>query len=58
VEDVYAAILRHPFVTGLTDGSLPREAFRHYIVQDATTCAVTPARWRSAGPGRRSRATP
>jgi thiaminase/transcriptional activator TenA len=35
VEDVYAAILRHPFVTGLTDGSLPREAFRHYVVQDA-----------------------
>jgi thiaminase/transcriptional activator TenA len=35
VEDVYAAILRHPFVTGLTDGSLSREAFRHYIVQDA-----------------------
>ena len=35
MEDVYAAILRHPFVTGLTDGSLPREAFRHYIVQDA-----------------------
>jgi thiaminase (transcriptional activator TenA) len=35
VEEVYAAILRHPFVTGLTDGSLPREAFRHYIVQDA-----------------------
>ena len=35
VEDVYAAILRHPFVAGLTDGTLPREAFRHYIVQDA-----------------------
>ena len=35
VEDIYAAILRHPFVTGLTDGTLPREAFRHYIVQDA-----------------------
>jgi thiaminase/transcriptional activator TenA len=35
IEDVYAAILRHPFVTGLTDGTLPREAFRHYIVQDA-----------------------
>jgi len=35
VEDIYAAILRHPFVTGLTDGSLPRQAFRHYIVQDA-----------------------
>jgi thiaminase (transcriptional activator TenA) len=35
VEDVYAAILRHPFVIGLTDGSLPRDAFRHYVVQDA-----------------------
>lgn len=35
VEDIYAAILRHPFVAGLTDGSLPREAFGHYIVQDA-----------------------
>jgi thiaminase/transcriptional activator TenA len=35
VADVYAAILRHPFVTGLTDGTLPREAFRHYVVQDA-----------------------
>jgi thiaminase (transcriptional activator TenA) len=35
IEDIYAAILRHPFVTGLTDGSLPRDAFRHYIVQDA-----------------------
>lgn len=35
IEDIYAAILRHPFVTGLTDGSLPHEAFRHYIVQDA-----------------------
>lgn len=35
VEDVYAAILAHPFVAGLTDGTLPRAAFRHYIVQDA-----------------------
>ena len=35
IEDIYAAILRHPFVTGLTDGTLPREAFRHYVVQDA-----------------------
>src|SRR5262245_61953903 len=31
----YAAILRHPFVTGLTDGSLPAESFRFYAVQDA-----------------------
>ena len=35
VGSIYAAILAHPFVTGLTDGSLPRAAFRHYIVQDA-----------------------
>jgi len=35
IEDVYAAILAHPFLRGLTDGSLPEEAFRHYVVQDA-----------------------
>lgn len=35
VEPIHAAILRHPFVTGLTDGTLPRESFRYYIVQDA-----------------------
>ncbi|MFC4942659.1 thiaminase II [Pseudonocardia sp. GCM10023141] len=34
-EDVYAAILEHPFLAGLADGTLPRESFRHYIVQDA-----------------------
>jgi thiaminase/transcriptional activator TenA len=32
---VYEAILRHPFVAGLTDGSLPRERFHFYAVQDA-----------------------
>jgi len=32
---IYAAILRHPFLTGLTDGSLPAESFRFYAVQDA-----------------------
>jgi thiaminase/transcriptional activator TenA len=32
---VYDAILRHPFVVGLTDGSLPRDCFRFYAVQDA-----------------------
>jgi thiaminase/transcriptional activator TenA len=35
IEDVYAEILDHPFLTGLTDGSLPREAFCFYVVQDA-----------------------
>ena len=35
IEHIYAAILAHPFLSGLADGSLPREAFRHFIVQDA-----------------------
>jgi thiaminase/transcriptional activator TenA len=35
IEPIYGAILRHPFVTGLTDGSLPRDSFRFYAVQDA-----------------------
>src|SRR5512132_1459693 len=35
VSPIYAAILRHPFLTGLTDGSLPRDSFRFYAVQDA-----------------------
>jgi thiaminase (transcriptional activator TenA) len=34
-EPVYAAILEHPFLRGLTDGTLPRSAFRHFVVQDA-----------------------
>jgi thiaminase (transcriptional activator TenA) len=33
--DVYDAILAHPFLAGLTDGSLPQEAFAFYVVQDA-----------------------
>jgi thiaminase/transcriptional activator TenA len=32
---VFDRILAHPFVIGLTDGSLPRDAFGHYVVQDA-----------------------
>jgi thiaminase/transcriptional activator TenA len=35
MEPVFARILAHPFVAGLTDGTLPRAAFRHYVVQDA-----------------------
>ena len=35
MEPIYTAILKHPFVTGLTDASLPRAAFRHFVVQDA-----------------------
>jgi thiaminase/transcriptional activator TenA len=35
VADIYASILDHPFLSGLADGTLSRESFRHYIVQDA-----------------------
>lgn len=33
--ETYAAILRHPFIAGLTDGSLDRDAFRYYVIQDS-----------------------
>lgn len=35
IDPVYAAILGHPFLAGLTDGSLPKDRFRHYVLQDA-----------------------
>lgn len=34
-EPVYQATLQHPFLTGLADGSLPRDRFQEYLVQDA-----------------------
>jgi thiaminase/transcriptional activator TenA len=35
IEEIHAAILAHPFIAGLTDGTLKRDAFRFYVVQDA-----------------------
>jgi thiaminase/transcriptional activator TenA len=35
MRDVYGRILAHPFLAGLTDGTLPRDAFLHYVIQDA-----------------------
>ena len=35
IGSTYKAILDHPFITGLTTGELPREAFEFYVVQDA-----------------------
>ena len=35
ITPIYAAILRHPFLRGLTDGSLAPDAFRYYVIQDA-----------------------
>ena len=34
ISDIYAAILEHPFITGLTDGTLPAESFAFFVVQD------------------------
>src|SRR6266850_2213083 len=35
IAPIYDAILRHPFLRGLSDGSLAPEAFRFYVIQDA-----------------------
>lgn len=35
ITDIYDAILAHPFIGGLTDGTLPSDAFAFYVVQDA-----------------------
>lgn len=34
-KDIYPGILKHPFLQGLTSGTLPEEAFRTYICQDS-----------------------
>ncbi|SDD17519.1 thiaminase II [Auraticoccus monumenti] len=34
-EPTYRQILTHPFLLGLADGTLPREAFRYFVVQDS-----------------------
>jgi thiaminase/transcriptional activator TenA len=35
ISDIYDAILAHPFLTGLTDGTLPEQSFSFYVIQDA-----------------------
>jgi thiaminase (transcriptional activator TenA) len=35
ITGIYDAILAHPFLTGLTDGTLPHQAFAFYVRQDA-----------------------
>jgi thiaminase/transcriptional activator TenA len=35
IAGIYRAILAHPFLTGLADGSLPHDAFAFYVIQDA-----------------------
>ncbi len=35
IDGIYQQICEHPFITGLTDGTLGRNQFHHYLVQDA-----------------------
>lgn len=35
IEGIYGEILDHAFLRGLTEGTLPEENFRHYVLQDA-----------------------
>ena len=35
IQGIYDRILAHPFLTGLTDGTLSEAAFRFYAIQDA-----------------------
>jgi thiaminase/transcriptional activator TenA len=35
IDHIYAAILEHPFLVSLTDGTLPDDVFRQYVLQDA-----------------------
>jgi thiaminase (transcriptional activator TenA) len=35
IDPIFKTILGHPFLRGLTDGSLRRDAFRFYVIQDA-----------------------
>ena len=34
ISEIYDAILAHPFITGLTDGTLPAESFAFFVMQD------------------------
>jgi thiaminase/transcriptional activator TenA len=35
IQSIYNEILTHPFLRGLTDGTLTEERFRYYVLQDA-----------------------
>ena len=54
IEQLRLAILEHPFLLGLVDGTLPEHRFRSYVIQDslyllsyARTLAAIAARARS-----------
>src|SRR5690242_13209473 len=34
IAPIFEAIIAHPFLTGLTDGTLDSAAFAHYVAQD------------------------
>ena len=61
--ELWKAASEHPFISGLCSGTIPKEAFRNYVVQDYLICqairrllsivvaklpaTVTPAHWQS-----------
>ncbi len=43
IEGIYAEILAHPFLQGLTDGTLAKDRFRFYVVQSTFSTCNKPA---------------
>lgn len=37
IDLIYVEILAHPFLQGLTDGTLPEDCFRHYVTQSTSS---------------------
>lgn len=33
-KELWESFLRHPFVAGITEGTLPQEKFQYYMIQD------------------------
>jgi thiaminase/transcriptional activator TenA len=55
IADIYQEILVHPFIKGLTDGTLPAESFAFFVVQDGLylrqyASALAAVASRAAGP--------
>ncbi len=40
IDGIYTSILAHPFLRGLTDGSLPEDCFRNYVLHRAVKLSI------------------
>ena len=43
IDGIYAGILAHPFLRGLTAGTLPADRFEHYVLQSTLSVRKKPA---------------